>query len=199
MVAVSRVNLDGERMSRPDYADHSERTPPDSALRSLVHGQLLPEASLFLDCVAVGQTVRGAIQLGGQSFAAQGVGAPPYPGVRFPRVLALLEEPDRSDAHPGITYVTGDVLDLDTGAKPVVIAHVVSGKPCVGSPRCRRRVVEGIVKLFGNGWDAVDVSGLGGVICWLTVVFHAAAATVISSQTAKRLVLSIRQCGALIR
>ena len=57
----------------------------------------------------------------------------------------------------------------------------------------------GIVKLFENGWDAVDVSGLGGVICWLTVVFHAAAATVISSQTAKRLVISIRQCGALIR
>ena len=57
----------------------------------------------------------------------------------------------------------------------------------------------GIVTLFENGWDAVDVSGLGGVICWLTVVFHAAAATVISSQTAKRLVISIRQCGALIR
>jgi hypothetical protein len=57
----------------------------------------------------------------------------------------------------------------------------------------------GIVKLFENGWDAVDVSGLGGVICWLTVVFHAAAATVISPQTAKRLVTSIRQCGALIR
>jgi hypothetical protein len=30
-------------------------------------------------------------------------------------------------------------------------------------------------------------------------VFHAAAATVISSQTAKRLVISVRHWGALIR
>ncbi|MEM6108471.1 ImmA/IrrE family metallo-endopeptidase [Mycobacterium sp. 050272] len=125
MVAVSRVG-GAEKIARLDYADHSGATPPTSALRSLAHGQLLPGAPLFLDCVAVGQTVRGEVQIGGEPFAAQAVGAPPYPGGRFPRVLALLEEPDQLDVHPEITYVTGDLLDLDAGTQPVLIAHVVS-------------------------------------------------------------------------
>lgn len=125
MVAASRVSRD-EKVPRLDYADHSDATPPESVLRSLTHGQLLPAASLLLDCVAVGQTVRGEIQIDGEPFAAQAVGAPPYPGERFPRVLALLEQPDQLDAHPGITYVTGDLLDLDDGTDPVVIAQVVS-------------------------------------------------------------------------
>jgi O-acetyl-ADP-ribose deacetylase (regulator of RNase III) len=126
MVAVSRVSRNGAKVSRLDYADHSTATLADSALRSLRHGQLLPEAALFLDCVAVGQTVRGEIQIDGESFAAQAVGAPPYPGLRHPRVLCLLEEPDQLDIYPGISYVTGDLLNLDDGVGAVVIAHVVS-------------------------------------------------------------------------
>jgi hypothetical protein len=126
MVAVSRVSRDGENVPRLDYADHSEETPPGSPLRRLTHGQLLPEASLLLSCVAVGQTVRGEVRIGEQPFAAQAVGAPPYPGGRFPRVLALIERPDVPDAHPGINYVTGDLLDLDDTAGPTVVAHVVS-------------------------------------------------------------------------
>jgi IrrE N-terminal-like domain len=126
MVAVSRVGRDGEKVPRLDYADHSDATPAESSLRSLSHGQLLPAGSMLLDCVAVGQTVRGEIQIDGTAFAAQAVGAPPYPGGRFPRVLALLEEPDKIEVHPGIVYVTGDLLDLDDGTGAVVVAHVVS-------------------------------------------------------------------------
>ncbi|ORV86043.1 ImmA/IrrE family metallo-endopeptidase [Mycobacterium gordonae] len=126
MAAISHVGHNGEKALRLDYADHSDGTPDASALRSLKHGQFLPGAELFLDCVAVGQTVRGAVQIGPDVFGAQAVGAPPYPGSRLPRVLALLEEPDQPDAHPEIAYVTGDLLQLDAGAEPVVIAHVVS-------------------------------------------------------------------------
>ena len=58
---------------------------------------------------------------------------------------------------------------------------------------------EGIVKLFENACGAVDVSGLGCERWWLTASFQAAAAVMIWFQTAKRLVISVRHSGALIR
>src|SRR5688572_5610219 len=56
----------------------------------------------------------------------------------------------------------------------------------------------GIVKLFENACGAVDVSGLGGEVM-ADCVFQAAAAVMIWFQTAKRLVISVRHSGALIR
>lgn len=127
MLAVSRTSYSGNPIARLDYADVSAATPADSPLRSLTHGELLPWADLLLRCVANGQTVRGEVEVGGRTFAAQCVGAPPYPGGRFARVLALLEDADQPEPHPGITYVTGDLLDIgDAAAVPVIIAHVVS-------------------------------------------------------------------------
>ena len=58
---------------------------------------------------------------------------------------------------------------------------------------------QGIVKLFGNACGAVDMSGLGGERWWLSFVFQDAAAVMIWFQTAKRLVISVRHSGALIR
>jgi hypothetical protein len=56
----------------------------------------------------------------------------------------------------------------------------------------------GIVKLFGKACGAVDVSGRGGERL-ADCVFQAAAAVMIWFQTAKRLVISVRHSGALIR
>lgn len=126
MIATSRVARYGQPVVRVDYADVSAATDADSPLRGLRHGDVLSDAQVFLDCVAVGQTVRGQISIGGQVFTAQCVGAPAYPGSRFPRVLALLEKPDQPGSHPGIEYVTGDLLELGDGDHPVVIGHVVS-------------------------------------------------------------------------
>ena len=58
---------------------------------------------------------------------------------------------------------------------------------------------EGIVKLFESGCGAGDVSGFSGEKVVADCIFHAAAAAVMSSQTAKRLVISVRHWGALIR
>ena len=126
MLAVSRTVDNGGQAARLDYIDTSPSTPADSPLRTLHHGQLLPWAELLLRCVAVGQTVRGDVQVGVGTYAAQCVGAPPYPGGRFPRILALLEDADHTDRHPGITYITGDLLDIEVDTRPLVFAHVVS-------------------------------------------------------------------------
>lgn len=127
MLAVSRSVREGEHRARLDYTDVSESTPADSPLRSLSHGDPLPWAELLLlRCVAVGQTVRGEVRIADRPFAAQCVGAPPYPGGRYTRVLALVEDADHPDPHPGIEYVTGDLLDITSGTDPVLIAHVVS-------------------------------------------------------------------------
>jgi len=58
----------------------------------------------------------------------------------------------------------------------------------------------GIVKLFENTYlwlSRCECTVRRNVVA--DCVFHAAAATVISSQTAKRLVISVRHWGALIR
>ena len=63
----------------------------------------------------------------------------------------------------------------------------------------RGRCPAGIVKLFGNGCGAVDVSGIGWRKVMADCVFQTAPAVMTWFQTAKRLIISVRHSGALIR
>lgn len=93
----------------------------------------LPRGSLLLEPVAasapfaVGQTSRADVDLDGQRFTVQSVGSPPYPGQTLPRVLALLERASADGSTDSrLSFVTGDITDVDAPDAPVLIAHVVS-------------------------------------------------------------------------
>lgn len=123
MVACSRPGDRAGEVLRVDYAQRSPAS--ESLLPSLGHGDALRAVAPLLACTAVGQTVRGVAQIAGGEYHLQAVGAPPYPGRRWPRVLALIEPRSSRSEVPNLEYVTGDLLDWNDGGS-VILAHVVS-------------------------------------------------------------------------
>lgn len=109
---------------RLDYAVASQ-----SWNRSVPVGKHLPDGTLVADCTAIGFTAKGTETFpDGDRFRIECVGASPYPGNLYPRVLGLLCDPDeRGSTHHSIHYVNGDALK-PRGSGPHIIAHVVNDK-----------------------------------------------------------------------
>ena len=110
LVAGTRITASSVRI---DYVYLSNAVGQSDPLRGIKHGDFVGnEASLLGTIVAVGQTARGSIAVDGLSYQAQAVGAPPYPGSRSSRVLALLE-PENNAVNPLIEHVLGDLTDVE--------------------------------------------------------------------------------------
>jgi hypothetical protein len=97
----------------------------------LDRGVVLPADTPVGQPVAVGQTARGEVVLGSDTFRAQVVGIPPYPGAVLPRVLALFEPVAAlAPPHEALTFVTADIAAaadaVPAGPGPILVAHVVS-------------------------------------------------------------------------
>lgn len=93
----------------------------------LRRGSLISPPSPLRNLTAVGQTMRLDLTVDEETYHAQAVGSPPYSGRSLPRGLALLEPLDtRRVAPPGLRYVTGDIAQPYTDARPVVIAHITN-------------------------------------------------------------------------
>ncbi len=120
LVAASRISSTSVRV---DYAHFASSVAVGDPLRGLAHGSTVQNAQALAAVVAVGQTARGPLAVGGHRFRAQAVGAPPYAGRRGSRVLALVE-PELSRAHPLVEHVVADLLETDDAN--VIFMHVSS-------------------------------------------------------------------------
>jgi hypothetical protein len=125
MLATSRVRHAGEDTVRVDYSDASPSFA--NVAEQFPHRSIVSDPSVFLRCVAVGQTARGTlIGTDRQRFRVQAVGAPAYPGSIYPRILALVEVEAETRIDRGLVHVVGDLLDVPPGTHPVLFAQVVS-------------------------------------------------------------------------
>lgn len=126
MLATSRPSHRLPGTLRVDYAINSASAHASGPLALISHGDVLHEADPLLRCTAVGQTVRGQLNIGGEMLFAQCVGVPAYPGSKWPRVLALVEAEDQRLAMPNLEFVVSDLVDIPPSQTPVIFAHVVS-------------------------------------------------------------------------
>lgn len=123
MIAGSRP---GDSRGDTIRVDYVERSPAAAdLLPELGHRDLIAGLEPALACTAVGQTSRGITGIGGQDYHVQAVGTPPYPGRRWPRVLALIEPPEARAPIANLNYITSDILQWE-GDSSVLLAHVVS-------------------------------------------------------------------------
>lgn len=123
-VATARVtdSVGGSPRFRVDYATSSRTWVPP-----VVRAQELSWATLAA-CTAVGYTWKSTETIDeGTPVSVQAVGAPPYPGRQFPRVIALVQPTeDRPTAWSQISYVTGDATEPPDSDRPGMIVHVVN-------------------------------------------------------------------------
>lgn len=124
VLALSRTEGKPPRM-RVDYLETSPSTGSAGPLTSLTHGDRIQATTALRSCVAVGQVTRGVARIGAEELPVQAVAVPPYPGQRFPRVLALVEEAEQPPTSDHISFVVGDLLEVPDGTVPLVFAHVV--------------------------------------------------------------------------
>ncbi|MCU1579101.1 MAG: putative Zn peptidase [Rhodoglobus sp.] len=127
MLATSRPTHLASLAMRVDYVASSARARESDLLAAIGHGDLLENIQPLLNCAAVGQTVRGTVEIAEEKLYLQCVGVPAYPGSQWPRVLALLEREDERLAISGLDFVVSDLLEVAEGRTPVIFAHVVSG------------------------------------------------------------------------
>lgn len=109
---------------RLDYA-----IPSRSWAGSLPRSGPVPSQGL-VDCTAVGYTSGAdAVQWKGLDSPSrmECVGAPPFPGHRWPRVLGVLFGTAESGPHPTLRIVFGDATD-PMGSPPWIITHVVNDR-----------------------------------------------------------------------
>lgn len=123
MICASTVDTEStQSVYRIDYAIAS-----NTWKHSIVYGTVLPADSAIANCKGVGHTWMGAERWwkGGPRLHVEAVGIPPYPGTRYPRVIAIVTTPQRTSSQPGISYVTGDAT-RPSGAQKKLIVHVVN-------------------------------------------------------------------------
>jgi O-acetyl-ADP-ribose deacetylase (regulator of RNase III) len=121
-LATSRVNdhVDEPAQYRVDYVTTS-RTWSSPPVR---RGDVLDWTALRA-CTAVGFTWQSA-ENAGEPVEVHAVGAPPYPGRRFPRVIALVQQPGEvAEPSTHIRYVAGDA-SAPSGDGHRVIVHVTN-------------------------------------------------------------------------
>jgi hypothetical protein len=126
LLALSRRRYGQDESFVVDYADLSSSEADDDSPLQMTHGDVIERNPDLRAVVAVGQTRKTDWEIGGQQFIAQMVGAPGFPGSRFPRVFVLLERPSTDNRVEGVEYVTGDLLEYGEGHEAVIVAHVVS-------------------------------------------------------------------------
>ncbi|HEX9712464.1 MAG TPA: ImmA/IrrE family metallo-endopeptidase [Actinomycetota bacterium] len=114
-----------ERRYRIDYVvPTSDWDPP-----GLTAGTRVSGGSVLSECTAVGFTAKGQLKSGASTVGVSCLAIPPYPGHRFPRVLALAK-PTRG--HPRkrlqtFTYLYGDAT-APRGSGLRMVAFVVNDK-----------------------------------------------------------------------
>jgi len=108
---------------RLDYLVSSRAWDPN-----LEPGWVLAAPSVLARCTAVGFSDDATEQWGSETVRVQAVGAPPYPGDTFPRLVGLLQpESDREPQDTWLRYVRGDASEPRTEG-PGIIAHIVSDR-----------------------------------------------------------------------
>lgn len=126
MFAASRTNpTTATSPFRIDYTARTKAWDPQ-----LPGGRLLPEKTVLAECTAIGFTAKReeiwAERLG--PMRVQAVGAPAFPGHRFPRVLGLISPHGvRAAATNEVDVLHGDALK-PSGAPPRVLVHLVNDK-----------------------------------------------------------------------
>jgi hypothetical protein len=109
---------------RLDYA-----TPSKSWNLALPRRGRIPSDGLH-DCTAISYTSGSARVLWpglASSVRMECVGVPPYPGHRWPRVIALLFSASTNRAEDRLRFVYGDATQ-PVGAPPRIIAHIVNDR-----------------------------------------------------------------------
>jgi O-acetyl-ADP-ribose deacetylase (regulator of RNase III) len=124
--AASRIESGSNHGAyRIDYAISSRR-----AALNIARGLLLPESTVLKECTAIGFTAKGKESWPGVSeeLSVEGVGVPPYPDRRFPRVVGLALLP-KASARPleTIKYLRGDATE-PRGTGPRLIAQIVNDR-----------------------------------------------------------------------
>jgi O-acetyl-ADP-ribose deacetylase (regulator of RNase III) len=125
LVAASRVESGAyEGRYRLDYVVPSSSWAGDVQIPSHFR-----EGTTLAHCTAIGYTAKGAETLtGNHPVELQCVGAPPFPGAAYPRVLALVTMSDGIEIKtPKIVYVHGDATE-PRGGDPKIIAHVMNDR-----------------------------------------------------------------------
>lgn len=108
---------------RVDYVAASARGVEEVPVRK---GNLIADTATLSRCTAIGQTVRGSVEIEGKFFAVQAVGIPGYPGQVLPRILALFEPSSTAPRHAEIRYEQSDLAHLEPSDRPIIIGHVVT-------------------------------------------------------------------------
>jgi O-acetyl-ADP-ribose deacetylase (regulator of RNase III) len=110
---------------RIDYTVPSRAWTPPS-----LRGHHRPADSVLAECTAVGYTAKRREEWSAQvgEMLVQAVGAPPFPGQRFPRVLGLMS-PARGHAarESDLVLVHGDATN-PRGPRPWLIVHLVNDR-----------------------------------------------------------------------
>lgn len=104
--------------------------PSKSWTSKIASGAVLPETSIVKDCTAIGYTAKADEQWPGLSdkLHVEAVGIPPFPGHRFPRVVALATIPtEERSQRLRILTLRGDALH-PRGDGFRIIAHIVNDR-----------------------------------------------------------------------
>jgi Zn-dependent peptidase ImmA (M78 family)/O-acetyl-ADP-ribose deacetylase (regulator of RNase III) len=119
--AFAAARADDGRRFRLDYLVGSrtwEKARPATAITG---------APALLRCTAVGSTAKEEIEVGGEPFRLECVGAPPYPHTRYPRIVGLLRPLGHEREGPRVTYLHGDAAEPHVEGRKVIV-HVVNDK-----------------------------------------------------------------------
>jgi hypothetical protein len=97
-----------------------------------LRGQLLPADTVLRECNAIGYTAAAEEQWAPPlpRLRVEGVGIPPYPGSRFPRVVGLVRLADaalQGSLLPGLRFVYGDATEPRGDGRRFIV-HVVNDK-----------------------------------------------------------------------
>ncbi len=158
LIAASRIQDRPESELTVEYVVPSAHFDPQIPQRARVAA-----TGALGECVAVGQTSRGIETIDGRRLQVQAVGTPPYPGRALPRVLALVEPEMAMPSERRFEHRSGDVSELDKGAAPVLIAHVVTDSTRMWG---RRGVAASLTRRFPDAarafraWSIADPDNL---------------------------------------
>jgi len=110
---------------RIDYVVPSRSWKPRLASGSQIHS-----STTLQQCTAVGYTAKGIEQWGAGTSRAhiECVGIPPYPGLRYPRIVGFLRPDSMTHTKPnGIVFLRGDATE-PRGDGSKIIAHIVNDR-----------------------------------------------------------------------
>ena len=90
-----------------------------------------PSDTVLLECTAIGYTAAATESWGHTRVHVEAVGIPPYPGLRFPRVVGVVKPTKNIAAGKtgttSLKFVRGDALE-PRGIGPRIVIHIVNDK-----------------------------------------------------------------------